>query len=201
MRNAVRYITLFSLVLGGCATGSYQITSSPADATIDAVYANGTRRTLGKTPMTSPATVVNPGKTPFTIEISKSDFEKQSVYVPDGGGKEISINANLVPAVASADGRRNDERVEQIAGSVAEIQKDIQAKNYDLALSKISHMISENPNVSTFHSLAGNVHYLEKRTEKALASYKRALDLNPKNAGLTRIVEKLQGMKSAGVMQ
>ena len=197
MKNYKNLIyALFCIFISACASSTYQITSTPTEASIDVTYANGTKKNLGKTPLSGNSSVVNPTKQSFTVEITKENFEKQQIFVPDSTmNKEVTLNVVLAPSAQSGEARKTDEQVNNVAANVADIQRDIQSKNYDIALSKINRGIAENPGVATFYSLSGNVHYLEKRLDKALISYKRALDLNPKSTELAKIIDKLEGMK------
>lgn len=185
-----------SLMCSACANSTYLITSTPTDANVNVTYANGTKQNLGKTPLNGTSQTVNPSQEAFSVEVSKEGFEKQTVFVPGGaGGKDVTLNVTLPPSTHALEGKKTDEQLNAVAASVADVQRDIQAKNYDIALSKINRLIAENPGVSTFYSLSGNIHYLEKRLDKALVSYKRALELDPKSTELARLVDKLEEMK------
>lgn len=190
-----KYLILFFVGLTSCASTKYQLTSSPSEARVAAVFANGSRKDLGKTPLNLDAQEVNPNKEALTLEISKEGYEKQGVFVPGGfSHKDLSVNANLTATTLTNDTKHNEQRLNEVAAGVADIQKEIQARNYEMALTKINRMISENPQVATFYSLGGNVYYLEKRFDKALGQYRQALELNPSSAELTRVIEKLEAM-------
>ena len=192
-------ILLFASLMTACASNTYRIQSSPSEAEVDFVYKSGARKSMGKTPLSLNANEANPNKEAFQIEVRKDGFDKQAVFVPESSfTKNLEVNVNLQNdargADAKADAKKGDAAFNEIASAVADIQKDIQTRNYEMALSKLNRMVAAYPSVSTFYSLSGNVHYLEKRLDKALASYKKALDLNPNSAELQKIIEKLDGM-------
>lgn len=201
--KTIMHLALLSLLFtAGCATGSYQVASTPADANVDAIYANGVRKNLGKTPLNGKDADINPAKLAVTFEITKENFERQQIFVPESAtGKDVTINVNLLPIPVSADAQGNEKRISSVAENVAQIQRDVQGKEYDQALAKINRMIAENPRVATFYSLAGNVYYLQKRTDKALANYKRAKELDPQSTDLAKIIDKLEGLRPQGGAQ
>ncbi|MBX2994014.1 MAG: tetratricopeptide repeat protein [Bdellovibrionaceae bacterium] len=188
-------ILTFASMISACASTTYRIQSSPSEAEVDFVYKSGTRKSMGKTPLSLNASEANPNKESFQIEVRKDGFDRQAVFVPESSfSKNLEVNVNLTADARSGDAKKGDAAFNDIASAVADVQKDIQTKNYEIALTKLNRMVAQYPSVSTFYSLTGNVHYLERRLEKALASYKRALELNPNSSELQKIIEKLDGL-------
>ncbi len=180
----------------GCASPSYRISSSPGDVDVEITYANGSKRSLGKTPVAVPAADVNPNKESLSFVLKKEGYETQSVLVPASNiSKDIALNLVLNPSSSLAAGKKIDETMNEIASSVADLQNDIQKKNFPVAEQKLSRLIASYSTVSAFHSLLGNVYYLQRRFDAALLQYKRALALNPGSGELSKIVQKLEDMQ------
>lgn len=196
-RGMLKFIFVLSLfpIFLGCASSNYRIQTSPSDVEVEVVYKSGLKKSLGKSPVSMTSQDINPNKESLQLNLKKNGYESTSIFVPESPfQKNLEVLVNLKPDENKGETCKNDQTWNIIAASVADIQKDIQMKSYEIASTKINRMLADYPSVATFHSLNGNVHYLEKRIEKALASYRRAYELNPNSAELQRIIEKLSSM-------
>ena len=93
--------------------------------------------------------------------------------------------------LASNKNKSSDE-IQKVASQVAQVQNLIKTKDFLQAEKNLLMMISQNPNVATYHELLGNVYYLKKDTQSALASYKKANEMYPGNPDTMRMINKLQ---------
>jgi predicted negative regulator of RcsB-dependent stress response len=78
---------------------------------------------------------------------------------------------------------------------VAQVQSLIQRKELDQGLSTVNTLLSSYPNISTLYDLQGNIYYLRKDIDRALASYKRANAITP-NSETNRMISKLQELRT-----
>lgn len=193
------FIVCSLLTLISCSSATYRFSSNPSEADVLLVSKNGEKKALGKTPLNLNAHEVNSSKDALIIEVKKEGYQSQQLFIADSYfAKNVEASVVLAPQVAATDTKNQDASMNEIATSVADIQRDIQSKNYDLALTKLSRMQSSYPNVATFYSLMGNVHYLEKRLDKSLQSYKRAISLNPNLYEVQKMIEKIEALSGGG---
>jgi hypothetical protein len=193
------FIFLIGLVYG-CATPSYQFHSSPAEAEVELVFKGGTKKILGKTPLTVEAAEINPTKEAMIVNFRKVGAESQSVFVPPSmfvKSVEIGVNLPEDPRVAQA--QKGEKIISEIASQVADTQMLIQAKQYGIAEQKLIKMIAEHPNVSVFYSLLGNIQYLDRKLDAALGYYKKAQDLNPTSVEIEKVIQKIENIKGGVV--
>lgn len=187
------------MMQAACSTPTYRFTSTPSEVDVEIVYRNGSRKNLGKTPLVVNAGDVNSTRESFQVEFKKDGFEKQSVFVPESTfAKGLETNVTLPADTKAAENKKTEQTISEIASVVADIQREIQTKNYESALAKLSRMSLSYPSVATFHSLTGNVHYLERRFDKALVAYRKAYELSPTSTDLQRIIEKLESLTGGG---
>lgn len=187
-------LLMFSLITS-CSSTQYRVNSSPSEAEVEARYKSGAVKSVGKTPLTIAANDINANRESFSLVVKKNGYSDAEVFVPESSfNKSIELNVSLKKQEGSSEAFQQQKVVSEVAAAVADIQKDIQTKNFDIAINKLNKMMVDYPTVSTFYSLQGNVHYLERRTDKALAAYKRALELNPGSVELQKIIEKLNSV-------
>lgn len=190
-----RILSLIVLGLTGCASGIYHIQSTPPDASVEAIYGDGQRKPLGQTPVNMTSSDVNPKLDAFQIEVSKSGYATQMIFVPGSHfGNTVDLKVTLAADIRNASTIKSETALQEVASSVADIQREIQNRNFEAAIARINRMIASYPNVATYYSLMGNVHYLEKRFDKALTSYRKAAQLDSSSVDLAKIIEKLETM-------
>lgn len=186
--------------LCACSTSNYRFQSTPSEADVEIVFKNGSRKSVGKTPLSLVPSEVNPGNEAMTLVFRKAGNETQSVHVaPSLFMKSIEVDVNFPKDVKAAGEQNTEKLLNDVAMGVADVQKFIQSKQYSVAEQKLNKMIGDNPTVAVFYSLMGNVHYLDKRLDSALTYYRKSLDLNPSSAETTRMVQKIESLKTGGV--
>lgn len=87
---------------------------------------------------------------------------------------------------------KNKKNMQQIFNKTFEIQNALQLKKLSKAAKALAELRSFAPPEGLFLTLEGNFEFLNGRINKALASYKRALEIDPSNLELVSIVKKLE---------
>ncbi len=183
-------ITFAVFILFGCGTGQIQISSQPDNAEVYISSKSMSTKKLGLTPLNLSESEISSSNETYQITIAKSGYENATTLIP---ATTIHRNVNLsvkLQELASSKNKSSDE-LQKIASQVAETQNLIKTKDFVQAEKNLLMMISQNPNIATFHELLGNVYYLKKDTQSALASYKKANELFPGNPDTMRMINKL----------
>jgi tetratricopeptide (TPR) repeat protein len=68
-------------------------------------------------------------------------------------------------------------------------------KDYDGAIALLAVNVEFHPTVGTTHSLLGRIHEAKGDTPAAIASYRKALELDPKDNRTRQLLEKAEGKK------
>ena len=183
-------IALVVVTSFGCGTSQLQISSQPDNADVYISSKTMSAKKLGVTPLNLNESDISSSNETYQITISKSGYENATTLIP---ATAVNRNVNLsikLQELASSKNKSTDE-LQRIASQVAETQNLIKTKDYVQAEKNLLVMISQNPNIATFHELLGNVYYLKKDTQNALASYKKANELHPGNPDTMRMINKL----------
>lgn len=86
--------------------------------------------------------------------------------------------------------------LQKISSQIAYSLELIKNKEYDSAERNLLNLQTQFPNVATIHELLGNVFYLKKDLSRAYSFYKKAYALNPNNLDTTRMIQKIEGIRS-----
>ncbi|MBS1958104.1 MAG: tetratricopeptide repeat protein [Bdellovibrionales bacterium] len=186
---ALVYLAVPLFTLSSCATQELRVESNPDGADVSVIDASRAPKRIGVTPIV--LTQANaPGifKSSMQVNVTKEGYKTQSVFVPE---TSVSSNGQLVVQLKRDDAGFLNDAAEQ----VAQVQRMIFKKNYNEAERLLQESISKNPSVAVFHSLLGNVYYLQKNTSRALDSYQRAQSLEPNNVDVAKMIQKLKGIK------
>ena len=70
-----------------------------------------------------------------------------------------------------------------------------QKKDYDAAIALLGLNVEFHPTVGYTHNLLGRIHEAKGDTPAAIASYRKALELDPKDSRTRQLLEKLEGKK------
>lgn len=180
-----------AVMMVGCASGELRVESNPEGAEVIVIDQSRAPKRMGVTPM-----VLNSANTPglfkqaIQVNVQKEGFQTQAVFVPE---TTMSTQGQIVAIL-----RKDDARfVGSATEVVAQVQRLVFKKNYFEAERMLQEAVSRNPSVGTFHSLLGNVYYLQKNTTRALESYQRAQAIEPNNLEVTKMIQKLRGFKAS----
>ena len=193
----LRFLCLMSCVsLCNCAASTLKVESQPEGADVYVSVPGQTARKIGVTPLAIAESQVNSGTDAFQISVMKDGFATENILSPSTVfSRATSVQVRLKES-GSTKQTLNDELLQKLTSQVAYTQNQIRAKDYDGAERTLSSLMPQFPNVATLHELLGNVYYLKKELNKAHASYKRALDLNPANTDTLHMIQKIENIRS-----
>lgn len=194
--NKNLYIGFLSIVAIGCSTGNLKVESQPDGAEVYVAVNGQSARKVGVTPMSIAENQVNSGNDPFQVSIMKEGYATEHVLAPATTfARASNIQVKLKEQMNSKQSV-NDEALQKVSSQVAYSLELIKNKEYDNAERNLLNLQTQFPNVATIHELLGNVYYLRKDLSKAYSSYKKALILNPNNLDTTRMIQKIEGIRS-----
>lgn len=177
-------------LLGACGTPQLKVDSNPVGAKVTIVDSSKALHTVGVTPIVlTPENAQGLYKSAIQVNVTKEGYKDQSVLVPE---TNVTSHGQLVVTLRKDDSKFLNSATEQ----VAQIQRLIFKKNYTEAEHLCQTSIAENPSISVFHSLLGNVYYLQKNTARALDSYERAHSIEPNNIDVSNMIQKLKGIRA-----
>lgn len=193
--NVFTQILMLVLFLSSCSTGQLRVNSQPDTADVYLSSATVPTKKIGVTPLVQNEDLMINSNEPYQITISKQGFEDSHILVPATTLKR-NVNLSVKLQELASNKSQTAAEIDKVASQVAEVQNLIKTKDLIQAERKILIMISQNPNVATFHELVGNVYYLKKDLQNALSSYKKANELVPGNPDTMRMINKLQAFGS-----
>jgi hypothetical protein len=193
----ISWLGLFSLF--SCAGGQIAVESDPVGAEIAIIVLDGSRRVVGKTPMSFNRDAYPELFSQNTqLSIAKDGFHGESFMLPRTSGTVNGrIKAQLREDEVTKVCQDSIRTLMEATDAVAQIQRMIYRKDYVEAEKALNTIAVKFASVPVFHSLLGNVYYLQKNVTKALESYERANILQPQNQEALRMIEKLKGIRSS----
>lgn len=180
-------------LLSACASNSLKITSKPEKAEVWLAAENEQPVKLGETPLFLDSKSLRTNNSShFNIKIQKDGYLPESMVLPSSsvnGAVDLSVilTESKLPQVCTDQAGS----LEKVARGVAKVQLLLGRGQSEEARLQISSLISEFPNVSVFHDLLGNIHYISKNFESAKLAYQKSLELNPNNIDTQRVLDKL----------
>lgn len=173
-----------------------RVISTPEDAQVSVVDTNGTAVVIGKTPLASNESDVYKGNNRYSqLRISKDSYQSQEiVLMKSTNGSETTVNIQLQKDASTQNLGEQTANQEKVASAIARANGLIQSKQYVEAEAVLVNFVEQYPGISVSYDYLGNLNYMQKRYQKALKYYNKALSLNPQNAERRSIVEKLQNI-------
>jgi tetratricopeptide (TPR) repeat protein len=177
------YLSLIMLVNGTdyVQAEDISVTSNPEQAD---VFVKNTltkeKVKIGKTPLKmSLNDIVNnfARSNVFIVEISKDGFDPYRLLLSRTGSNDIELSVNL-------DISKNIQMVKEVdflMSQLFDVQRQIRAKDYGSALTKLDELEKDFPHYSIIYELKGSAYYLDKQFSKALNYYRKAFSVNPEN--------------------
>ncbi len=190
----VYFVSLLWL-LTACASGRVQVLSSPAEAEVYVGRDGKAPEKIGVTPLRVPAAEIFGGAQEYVqLELRKDGFDPESILVPQAMfGLTVDLSVKLAANLSGVQGA-NQAALQKVARGIATAQLQISQRQFDNAEVTLNSLLAEYPQISVFHDLLGNVHYLRKDLRRALESYEQALRLDPENIETDRLVRRLRTM-------
>lgn len=189
-------IFVFMTIASCSSTSNLKFNSTPSDADVSVVDANGIATSIGKTPLvTNDFDVFKSNQKYSQIILKKDGYVAHDVVLTKPlFGADITVTAQL----------KKDENIqnvgeqtivqEKVANGIARANGLIQSKQYEEAETSMLNFVEQFPSVSVGYDYLGNINYLQKKYAKALKYYTRANALNPQNAERKVIIERIQNL-------
>lgn len=178
--------------LSGCASGGLRVSSNPEQADVVVIRENGTAEKVGQTPLQIDERQISGSGKYITIVISKEGHQSESFVVPMAAtGSLIQVNTKLREVTLPPICLNQSVAIDKISRGIADVQALIKQRNLAEAQGKINSLLTEYSNVSVLYDLLGNVHYMNRNLDAALASYQKSLNIDPTNADTQRMAKKL----------
>lgn len=188
---------LFALTLTGCSGGQLIVESDPVGADVSIVNPGGARTKVGKTPVTLTSLQAPALYSEGTqILVSKDGYRTESYLVPPTAVSSMGrVQATLSEDTVSKTCQDSISALAEATDAVAHVQKLIYKKDYIEAERALNNYTARFAGVPVFHSLLGNVYYLQKNLDKALDSYQRSSSLQPQNQEAARMIQKIKQIR------
>ena len=196
MNNHLKLIILMNILYSCSTPSTLKFVSSPSDADVSLIDANGIATVIGKTPLTSTETDIYKTNNRYAqIKIKKEGFTEQEVVLMKATyGSDTNLSFQLKKDENVQNMGEQTMTQEKVAGAIARANGLIQSKQYPEAENVLINFIEQYPSVSVGYDYLGNLNYLQKKYAKALKYYNRALSLNPQNAERKIIVERISNL-------
>jgi len=185
---------LLVVAITACATRPFKVTSEPAGADVFVSQPGRAARKLGLTPLTASASEVGDHDQTLIVSVEKTGYGRESLVLPAGTfSRTGELQVSLKPVVNGSCANQ-EESMTKLAHGIAESQSLIHQKGYDAAEQLLNSLAVAYPNLSVIYDLLGNVYYLQRKLDKALAAYKRSNALAADNPETTRMINKISTM-------
>lgn len=192
--RSIKIITIYLLLFAysTIVASEVRISSNPVGALVYVENSQtGKKIEIGKTPilvLRRELEQKNGSDRPFIINIDKEGFVSYRVLFLGFENENIEINANL----EIKSDIRQVEDFDALIGEILDIQRLIRTKNYKESLDRLNIIERKFHQFSVIPELKGSIQYLNKDLQGALASYRRAFSLNPKNHDVYRMKKYLE---------
>ena len=182
------------ILVSGCSTGNISLQTSPAGANVVVATLGAEKsKLIGVTPLVlTPSELESHygGQGPVQIEFKKDGYTPVKTFITDVGTGEILINLNLDPSA----GLEEPDKLNKVIDAAFEAQRLAHVGKYDEALTKVSEIKKEAPQLAATYEIEGGIFYLQKKYKESMDSYNIASKYNPKNPDTTKMRALLQKM-------
>jgi hypothetical protein len=194
-------LRLFAALLGplfpGCAARTVVIQSLPDQAEVSFTSGGGNRVSLGKTPVTvASAEFPQVFSSGGTFEIQKDGFTPELIVLP-----QTAIESTVSLSVHLRETKAGDSCAHAaavtLARGVAMAQQQIVGHRFLEAETTLNSLTVAYPNLSVIYDLLGNMYYLQRDVPRAIAAYRRSVELDPSNAYTQTLLNKLQTLSTS----
>lgn len=188
-------MALVSLLAGCGSAPRIKITSVPEAASVSIRGADGSIKSIGKTPLDIDRRELGSGSRLAIIEVAQEGYQDQLIMLArDRTNENYDISLRLKKVFEDPKSIDAKARQEKLARSVAQAYNLINNKRFNEARLLLNTLIVEYPNVSVGFDLMGGLAYLEKDLKAALGFYERSLVINSENIETQQIVARLRAM-------
>lgn len=195
----IKIFSLFTFfIISSAIAGDISINTIPSGASVYLTKSDGSQGALlGPTPYNAKSDDIISkleGNSLLHLTIIKEDYAKQSlVLILDESGT-YKFTLRLEGMVKD----HNVEAIDKYSSALFDVQKMIRLKDYNNAINLLNQIEKDFPYFSTVSELKGGVYYLSRQFNSSLESYRKAVELNPKNYDAFRMknyLEKYAGVK------
>lgn len=197
MKRLLTFTILSFLGLTSAWANKLVIKSQP-DAAEIFINVNGKPVRLGATPYESNLQdVINNyvKSSSFVVELRKPGHQPYRVLIAKTAEVDMELTANLELDRAISNIKEHDLLMNQLF----DVQKLVRGRNFQDALSKLSDLEKDHPQLSIIPEMKATAYYMNKDVENALSYYRKAFALNPENSDAYRMkvyLEKKLGVDS-----
>lgn len=180
-------------LLPACASSQLRIETSPEGAEVAWVRPGQSPQSLGKTPLRlSGSDAADFASRGGQLQVAKEGFQPESILVPSSMvASGIEYRATLKPVTLPNSCTQQANQLNEIARSVAESQQLIYRRRYAEAETLLLSLTAKFGSVSVIHDFLGNLYYLQKDLNRAQASYRRSLEIEPGNGETRRMLDRI----------
>jgi tetratricopeptide (TPR) repeat protein len=180
-------LALLASVWTACSSTQIALHTTPTQARVYAKsLGRGKLEYLGETPLYLKGEQLEKeyaGSGPVYLEFRKEGFKTGNTIVTELSYIDLNITTELTPE----SGFEDFTTVNILIDSMFECQRLVKVKRYDEALSRLTEVKRQAPQVSAVYELEGGIFYLQQRFQDALDSYRLAVKYNPRNAEALRM--------------
>ena len=186
IRSGIRALTAVFL-LASCSSTQVAIHTQPTQARVySKALGIGKLEFLGETPLYLKGDQIEKsfgGSGPIYLEFRKEGFRSTNTIVTELSYVDLNISMEMTPEGAFEDFSTVNTLIDQMF----EAQRLVKVKRYAEALTRLSEIKKQAPQVSAIYELEGGIYYLQQRFQDALDSYRTAVKYNPRNAEALRM--------------
>ncbi|MEI8024747.1 MAG: hypothetical protein WCI18_00230 [Pseudomonadota bacterium] len=185
-------ILLGVLTLTGC--GSVSIKSAPdAAEVLVMIPGKSDPKVLGKTPyearISELGAAANAG--PIVLQIRKTGYHPQFLYVPNASGGTIEFSTNLKPTVIS-----NYSDINRIIKLTLLGERQLQTKQLDEALKTAQSLKLINENIAVAWDIEGAAYLLKGDRIKSKLAWERSIEIDPENPDTAKMLNRMNTTES-----
>jgi len=196
MRIAQTLLLSFPLLLFGCAQSAIKVNSMPEAAEVFVGHDGAQPTKVGQTPLKIEGDFLSRKKGSYvTITFKKEGYQTESLVLPTSHlGADVSITTKLDEFKLSQQVQDQNQAIQKVSRGTASVQYLMKANRLTEALQQVDTLIAEYPGISVLYDLKGNILYISKELQRALAAYDKSVEIDPSNADTIRIRSKIRGI-------
>lgn len=178
---------------------TFKVLSEPSKAKVS--YFESSQKTylpLGESPVILDKKKIESlkgfGKDFLILRVQKSGYAVENLIIDTTTKNNIDYLLKLKPleSWANKEASSSSRLANNIARNVQNINRDILAKDLSEALKKTNKLIDQYPKANVFFDIKGSIFLLKGEENKALASFKKSLSLEPDNIETQKVIQVLE---------
>lgn len=184
---ALVQLLLSPFLLMGC--GSVSIKSAPdAAEVLVMIPGKSDPKILGKTPyevkLSELGSAANAG--PIVLQIRKTGFHPQFLYVPNASGGKLEFSTNLKPTIVS-----NYSDINRIIKMTLLGERQLQMKQFDEAIKTAQLLKGINENIAVAWDIEGAAYLLKGDKTRSKLAWERSIEIDPENPDTAKMLSRM----------